>query len=165
MPEHLKRKKIDTYWNSTYSFFFFFFFLFVFSFFFALLWKLSIRDSWLIYFTPSPPSPNNFSSDLRDLQKWPLATSPIRNSVSIRKTFNHEYCVHSFARNWQLPFLNQQNREIGPRKYFMINLHERMLPAWRGSTPHPDHQSGAHPTEPPGLALEMYTSAVKLNRF
>ena len=32
----------------------------------------------------------------------------------------------------------------------MINLHERMLPTRRGSNPQPpDHQSDAHPTEPP----------------
>ena len=32
----------------------------------------------------------------------------------------------------------------------MINLHERMLPTLRGSNPQPpDHQSDAHPTEPP----------------
>ena len=32
----------------------------------------------------------------------------------------------------------------------MINLHGRMLPTRRGSnTQPPDHQSGAHPTEPP----------------
>ena len=33
-------------------------------------------------------------------------------------------CEHSFARNWQQPFLNQQNEH---RKYFMFNLLERML--------------------------------------
>ena len=32
----------------------------------------------------------------------------------------------------------------------MINLHERMLQTRRGSNPQPpDHQSDAHPTEPP----------------
>ena len=33
-----------------------------------------------------------------------------------------------FRRNWQLPFLNQQKGENDCRKYFMINLHKRMLP-------------------------------------
>ena len=33
----------------------------------------------------------------------------------------------SFARNWQLPFLNQWNGENDRRKYFMIYLHKRML--------------------------------------
>ena len=37
-------------------------------------------------------------------------------------------CAHSFARNWQLSFLNQRKRENDHRKYFMINLHERILP-------------------------------------
>ena len=39
-----------------------------------------------------------------------------------------QYCAHSFTRNWQLRFLNQRKRENDCRKYFMINLHERMLP-------------------------------------
>ena len=35
------------------------------------------------------------------------------------------------------------------RKYFMINLYERMLPTWWGSNPQPpDHQSDTHLTEP-----------------
>ena len=30
------------------------------------------------------------------------------------------------------------------------NLNKRILPTWRGSNPQPpDHQSNAHPTEPP----------------
>ena len=34
-------------------------------------------------------------------------------------------------------------------KYFMINLHDRMLPTQWGLNPQPpDHQSDAHPTEP-----------------
>ena len=41
---------------------------------------------------------------------------------------NWWYCAYSFARNWQLPFLNQRKGENDRRKYFMINLHERMLP-------------------------------------
>ena len=36
--------------------------------------------------------------------------------------------AHSFASNWQLPFLNQRKGENGRRNYFKINLHERMLP-------------------------------------
>ena len=42
----------------------------------------------------------------------------------------NQYCAHSFARNWQLPFLNQRKRENERRKYFMINPHERMLPTF-----------------------------------
>ena len=33
----------------------------------------------------------------------------------------NQCCAHSFARNWQLPFLNQRNGESDRRKYFMIN--------------------------------------------
>ena len=36
--------------------------------------------------------------------------------------------AHSFTRNWQVPFSNQRKGENDRRKYFMINLHERMLP-------------------------------------
>ena len=35
----------------------------------------------------------------------------------------------------QLPFLNQRKGENDRRKYFMINLHERMLPTWAGVEP------------------------------
>ena len=61
----------------------------------------------------------------------------------------NQYCAHSFPRNWQLSFLNEQKDENDSRKYFMINLHERMLLTWQGLNPQaPDHQSDAHPTEP-----------------
>ena len=69
----------------------------------------------------------------------------------------NQYCAHSYARNWQLSFLNQRKGESDRRKYFMINLHERMLPTRRGSNPQPpDLQSDAHPTEPPRPALSYY---------
>ena len=32
----------------------------------------------------------------------------------------NQYCAHSFARNWQLPFLNQQKGENDRRKHFII---------------------------------------------
>ena len=35
--------------------------------------------------------------------------------------------AHSFASNWQLPFLNQRKGENCCRNYFMTNLYERML--------------------------------------
>ena len=35
--------------------------------------------------------------------------------------------AHSFASNWQLPFLNQRERDRMARNYFMTNLHEKML--------------------------------------
>ena len=47
----------------------------------------------------------------------------------------NQYCAHSFARNWQLPFLNQQKGENERRKYFMINLQKRMLPTSAGDEP------------------------------
>ena len=47
----------------------------------------------------------------------------------------NQYCAHSFARNWQLPFLNQRKGENDRRKYFMINLYERMLPTSAGVEP------------------------------
>ena len=46
-----------------------------------------------------------------------------------------QYCAHSFTRNWQLPFLDQRKGENDRRKYFMINLHERMLPTSVGIEP------------------------------
>ena len=61
----------------------------------------------------------------------------------------NQYCAHSFAGNWQLPFSNQQKGENDRRKYFMISCHERMLLTQQGSNSQPpDHQSDAHPTEP-----------------
>ena len=35
--------------------------------------------------------------------------------------------THSFTRNQQLPFLNEWKGENDHRKYFMVNLHKRML--------------------------------------
>ena len=59
----------------------------------------------------------------------------------------NQYSAHSFARNWQLPFLNKQKRENDRRKYFMVNLHERMLLTWAGG-------GGSNPRPwPPGLQL------------
>ena len=48
---------------------------------------------------------------------------------------SNQYCAHSFARNWQLPFLNQRKGENDCRKYFTINLHKRMLPTSAGVEP------------------------------
>ena len=52
----------------------------------------------------------------------------------------NQYCAHSFARNWQLPFLNQRKGENDRRKYFRVNLGSN---AWL-----PDLQMNAHLTEP-----------------
>ena len=49
--------------------------------------------------------------------------------------------MHTFTRNWQLLFLNQWKRENDIRKYFTINLHERMLPGLAANPRPPDHQS------------------------
>ena len=62
----------------------------------------------------------------------------------------NQYCAHSFTRNWQPPFLNQQKGENDRRKYFMINLHERMLLTLAGLNLWPPGLlPDAHPTEPP----------------
>ena len=37
-------------------------------------------------------------------------------------------CAHSFARKRHLPFFNQWKGENDHRKYFVINLQDRMLP-------------------------------------
>ena len=42
----------------------------------------------------------------------------------------NQYCAHTFGRNWQL-----RKRENDRRQYFMINLHERMLPTSAGVEP------------------------------
>ena len=47
----------------------------------------------------------------------------------------NQYCAHSFARHWQLPFLNQPKGENDRRKYFMISLHKRMLLTSAGVEP------------------------------
>ena len=46
-------------------------------------------------------------------------------------------CANSFTRNLQMPFLNQRKGENDRRKYFMINLHERILPTSTGVEPAP----------------------------
>ena len=50
-------------------------------------------------------------------------------------TFTGHACAHYIARNWQLPFLNQRKGENDRKKYFMINLYERMLPTSAGVEP------------------------------
>ena len=66
----------------------------------------------------------------------------------------NQYCAHSFTRNWQLPHELADKGDNESRKYFMINLHGRMLPTqWGLNLQPPDHQSNAHPTESLRLAL------------
>ena len=80
---------------------------------------------------------------------WPSQPNGVMSSaISLH---NHTFT----SRNWQLPFLNQQKGENDRRKYFMINLYERMLltsggEGGRGSTRDLLVSSRTeHPTEPP----------------
>ena len=59
----------------------------------------------------------------------------------------NQYCAHSFARNWQLFFLNQQEGENDCRNHFMIQ--RLLLTQWETNLQPPDHQLDSHPTEPP----------------
>ena len=48
----------------------------------------------------------------------------------------NQYCAHSFAGNWQLPFLYQRKGENDRRKYFMIkhftsNEYPQSMVSWR----------------------------------
>ena len=54
----------------------------------------------------------------------------------------NQYCAHSFARNWQLPFLNQWKGENDRRKHFVIkspwkNLADFFWLCWGSSTRQP----------------------------
>ena len=50
--------------------------------------------------------------------------------------------------------------------YFMINLHERMLPTQQGSNPQPPgHQSDPHPTELPRTAGDTRHKWVDVQKF
>ena len=67
-----------------------------------------------------------------------------------------QYCAHSFARNWQLPFLNQQKGENDRRKNFMIKSPQKNV----ANLQPPDHQSDVHPTEPPIPASALFVQAI-----
>ena len=98
-------------------------------------------------------------------QAWSVClTTLLLGRLSPLSGYN-QYCAHSFARNWQLPFLNQQQGENDHRKYFMTNLYERLLPTWWGSNPQPpDHQSeDALLTEPQRPAWSVFISIFTLN--
>ena len=75
-----------------------------------------------------------------------LPSQPIRVMLSTVSLLNHTFlgqssklititCAYSFITNWQLPFLNEWKEENDHRKYFMIHLHERMLPDLAGFEP------------------------------
>ena len=69
---------------------------------------------------------------------WPKVSLPNHTSTGQAwSSMVKQYCAHSFTRNRQLPFLNQRTGENDRRKYFVINLHERMLPT---NPQPPDHQ-------------------------
>ena len=75
-----------------------------------------------------------------------------------------QYCAHSFARNWQLPFLNQWNGENDRRNYFLIKSSQKNVTDRVGSNPQPpDHQSDAHQTEPPRFGV-LYLSTAGMIR-
>ena len=61
--------------------------------------------------------------------------SSANNRIEQPIFFTIFHYAHSFARNWQLSLLNQRKGENNRRKYFMINLHERMLPTSAGVEP------------------------------
>ena len=62
---------------------------------------------------------------LESCQAWSVY---ITTSVLGRLCPLSDLPVQSFAINWQLTYLNQWRGEKDRRKYFMIKLHERMLP-------------------------------------
>ena len=82
------------------------------------------------------------------LLKWQLNIS-VCWIIRLSPLEVNKYCAHSFAINWQLPFLNQWKGENDHRKHFMINLHGKILLLTRqGWNPQPpDDQLDAHPTE------------------
>ena len=67
-----------------------------------------------------PSQPNGVMSSAVSLPNHMFTEQAVLETVN-------QYCAHSFTRNWQLPFLNQRKEENDRRKYFMINLHKRML--------------------------------------
>ena len=71
--------------------------------------------------------------------------------------------AHSFASNWQLPFLNQQKGENGCRNYFMTNLHGRMLPDVRIEPT--IVRADAHPTELPCPATHDVAQLGRVKRI
>ena len=56
------------------------------------------------------------------------SVKPVHTSWAILLGNCPVLCAHSFASNWQRPFLNQRKRENGCRNYFVTKLHKRILP-------------------------------------
>ena len=64
--------------------------------------------------------------------------------------------AHSFASNWQLPFLNQRKGENGRRIFSWPNLNERMFCRTWGSNPRPSaYQADAHLIELPRMERDV----------
>ena len=72
----------------------------------------------------------------------------------------NQYCAHSFARNWQLPFLNQRKGENDRRKYFRsISTKECCRPR-RGLNPRPPGLQSDGASEPPRPAGTIVWSGI-----
>ena len=104
--------------------------MFISYFFFLVNWY--VKDSRLIVCVEvlRPSQPNEVMSSAVSLPNHVYWAGLVLYAVN-------QYCAHSFARNWQLPFLNHRKGENDRRKYFTINLHERMLPTSAGLNPRP----------------------------
>ena len=101
--------------------------------------------AWSVFSVYNPQCPNESQHEkmylMTCVQQRPwLSTEHPGNTMSTQETQDYlclfwanivRYsiftCAHYFTRNWQLPFLNQQRWENDGRKYFVINLHKRML--------------------------------------
>ena len=92
---------------------------------------LQIQISWLLQFVLRFTA---HSTQWGHVERGQF-TSPYVHWASLVLQAVNQYCAHSFTRNWQLPFLNQWKGENDRRKYFIINLHERMLPTSVGVEP------------------------------
>ena len=88
--------------------------------------KKSPNDKWqqFIWFwfgilRPKSTLLRSFHDDYLTYSHFPWQSLSLRRLTRI--------CTHTFASNWQLPFLNQRMGENDRNNYFLINLHERYL--------------------------------------
>ena len=71
------------------------------------------------------------------------ARSVYLNTLLLGRLAVNQHCAHSFARKWQLPFLNQRKGETD-------QISTKNVAGLAGSNPQtPDHQLDMHPTKPP----------------
>ena len=104
---------------------------------FVLLWCFTDEVLFVLRFY-GPVNP------IGSCQAWLVYLTTLKAGLVLWAV--NKYCAHSYARNWQLPILNQPKGENDCRKYFKINLHKLMLPTQRGSNPQsPDHQLDRNP--------------------